>query len=195
MTLVENTPLVPVRLGLWSRLANRDWASGTKAGPGSAMNRDQRGCTWGRCSAWGEEHWSRFVLRTGTDASTFFFIYLFVLFFILGFCTQLESRCPAPLPLTGASVLSLFFASPPCSPPLTLRLLEAPPLSLSLSPVPPSSSSLIVSHPRALHLALKSIVVCTFNNKESTITYHRHQYVRHVSFVVYMHVRRYVSKK
>ena len=57
----------------------------------------------------------------------FFFIYLFGLFFILGFCTQFESRCPSPLPLplTGASVLSLFFASPPCSPPLTLRLLEA----------------------------------------------------------------------
>ena len=124
---MENGPLVPVRLGYQSRLVNRDWASGTKTGLGSAMTGAKEGVRGG-AAAPGEEHWSRFVLRTGTDASIFF-IYLFELFYILGFCTQLESRCPAPLPLplplTGASVLSLFFASPPCSPPLTLRLLEA----------------------------------------------------------------------
>ena len=55
-SLVENGPLVPVQLGYQSRLANWDLASGTKAGPGSAMNRDQRLSTWPLRSVWGETH-------------------------------------------------------------------------------------------------------------------------------------------
>ena len=53
--------------------------------------------------AWGETHWSRFVLRTGTNEC-----------FFLVFRVSL-SPVP-PLPLAGASVVSPFFASPTCSP-------------------------------------------------------------------------------
>ena len=44
--LVENWPMVPVRLGHPSRFPNRDQPIGTNAGPGSATNRDQWGSTW-----------------------------------------------------------------------------------------------------------------------------------------------------
>ena len=40
-TLVENTPIVPVRLGHSSRFTNRDQQIGINASPGSATNRDE----------------------------------------------------------------------------------------------------------------------------------------------------------
>jgi hypothetical protein len=36
--LVEKGPMVPVYLGYWSRLPNRDQLLGTNAGPGSSTN-------------------------------------------------------------------------------------------------------------------------------------------------------------
>ena len=45
-TMVENGPMVPVRLGHQSRLSNRDWPIGTNASPGWATNRDQWVATW-----------------------------------------------------------------------------------------------------------------------------------------------------
>jgi hypothetical protein len=41
LTLVEKEPMVPVHLGHWSRLLNRDQLLGTNAGPGSSTNRDR----------------------------------------------------------------------------------------------------------------------------------------------------------
>jgi hypothetical protein len=41
LTLVEKGSMVPVHLGHWSRLLNRDPLLGTNAGPGSSTNRDR----------------------------------------------------------------------------------------------------------------------------------------------------------
>jgi hypothetical protein len=52
-SLVEKGPMVPVHLGHWSRLPNRDPLLGTNAGPGSSTNRDREVSTWTRCGARG----------------------------------------------------------------------------------------------------------------------------------------------
>jgi hypothetical protein len=41
LPLVEKGPMVPVHLGHWSRLPNRDPLLGTNAGPGFSTNRDR----------------------------------------------------------------------------------------------------------------------------------------------------------